>query len=199
MQVMRLFVAVPADESLRWSLIAIQQELQREVGEAFRWEPADHLHLTLKFLGDVPVDGIQEVFGAVRSVAAAWGTTVLTPRDLEAFPRPERPRVLVLTLDDASGVVTGIAKALEDAFAELGFPREARAFRPHITLGRARRGGRTPAVTGSLARVDLSAARELYVDALTVYQSKLSSSGAEYTVLTEEPLGAPLEEADEPV
>ncbi len=191
MQVMRLFVAIPADERLRRSVVAIQGELRRSLGEQFRWERPSNLHVTLKVLGDGPVDGVQEVVRAVRAVASASDTTVLTPRCLDAFPSPARPRVLVLSLDDAAGVVSDLARRLEEAFAELGFPPEPRSFRPHITLGRARRTARIDDVGPDLAAVDLSAARDLYVDALTVYQSDLSSSGAEYTVLAEEALGEP--------
>ncbi len=197
MQVMRLFVAIPADERLRRSLVAIQGELRRTLGEQFRWERPSNLHVTLKFLGDVAVDGIQDVFRAARAVASASGSTVLTPRCLDAFPSPARPRVLVLSLDDAAGVVADLARRLEEALAELGFAPERRRFRPHITLGRARRNARIEDVGPDLAAVDLSAVRDLYVDAVTVYQSDLSPSGAEYTVLAEEALGEPEDETFE--
>jgi 2'-5' RNA ligase len=194
---MRLFVAVPAEERLREALLAVQAELRSELGDQVKWERPQNLHLTLKFLGDVPVAGIDSVFQVIRQTAVQFPTAALPVRGLDAFPRAQRPRVLVLSLADPEGVAHGIAERLEDDLATLGFQRDRRRFKPHITLGRAKRHARLPDVEPLLESIDVSPVQELYMDALTVFQSELSSSGATYTVMAEEPLGADMEAPDD--
>jgi len=188
MQSLRLFVAVPLTEDVREALLAVQDDLRPAAEGYVRWERVANLHVTLKFLGDVRVDRVQPVFDAVRAVAAECEAAVLRAEAADAFPRPARPRVVVVRLSDPGGTLAHTAAALEEALAGLGYPREERPFRAHITIGRARANARVHDLTDALAAVGVADVPEVVADTLVVYESKLAPSGATYTALAEERL-----------
>jgi len=188
MQSSRLFVAVPLTEDVREALVAVQGCLRPAVEGCVRWERAANLHVTMKFLGDVRADGVQPVLDAVRAVAAECEAAVLPAAAVDAFPRPSRPRVVVVRLTDPGGTLARAAAELEDALARLGHPREERPFRPHITIGRARANARVHDLTDALAAGSLEGVPDIVANLLVVYESTLAPSGATYAALSEERL-----------
>jgi 2'-5' RNA ligase len=101
----------------------------------------ENIHLSLKFLGDVDDTREHELHAALQRAAG----TGSEPRPLTlqitgfgVFPDYHRPRVLWAGITPEPGLEL-LQHGVEQAFAPLGFPTEARAFRPHVTLGRAAR------------------------------------------------------------
>lgn len=124
-----------------WTAVAPLRALDLPV----RWVPASGYHLTLKFLGDVPETRIEELGGALEHAVRGARPLPVTVEGFGAFPHPSRASVIW------AGVVTEPALELlqhgvEQAFGPLGFPPEGRPFRPHVTIGRARRDARPPAL-----------------------------------------------------
>jgi 2'-5' RNA ligase len=98
------------------------------------------------------------------------------------FPDFRRPRVVWAGIEAEPGLEI-LQHRVEQEFAPLGFPPEARAFRPHVTLGRARREARPrdfAALEGALARLEF--AQTVVVSAVDLMQSMLRSGGAVYNV-----------------
>jgi 2'-5' RNA ligase len=126
-------------------------EVQRAVWEAFaplraradavKWVRPDALHLTLKFLGDVADDRAAELATALGEAVRGARPIPLAVRGAGAFPDPERPRVFWAGVEPEPALEL-LQDRVERVFAPLGFPTEARAFRPHLTLGRAGRRAR---------------------------------------------------------
>jgi len=152
-----------------------------------KWVRPDGIHLTLKFLGDVE-DGQESALRAALAAAAGLGERS-EPRGVTVhiegfgvFPDFQRPRVVW------AGVAPDPALELlqhrvEQAFAPLGFPPEARAFRPHVTLGRAARDARPrdfPGLEGALAA--LAFAETVLVSDLDLMHSTPQAGGAVYQV-----------------
>jgi len=141
------------------------------------------MHLTLKFLGEIqPRDhsGIDEV---LRKIAASAAPTRARLRSMGSFPHLRRPRVIWIGLEPDDALLTVLHSSLDEALQEIGFPRERRGFRPHLTLGRVRssRGiASLVEVVESYAEVDLGYLR---IDELTLFESKLTRQGAIYTAL----------------
>jgi len=133
----RLFVALNFSAELRERLWAAAEPL-RALDLPARWVPADDLHLTLKFLGETPEDRLEELGRALDQAVTGVRPLPVTVEGFGAFPNAKSPTVIW------AGVVSEPALELlqhgvERAFGPLGFPPEGRPFRPHVTLGRARR------------------------------------------------------------
>lgn len=178
---MRLFVALTPPP-----------EVQRAVWEAFApvrerdwpvtWVRPDGIHLTLKFLGDVAEDRLAELGTALAgAVRGAGGRAVtLAVRGAGVFPDPRRPRIFWAGVQPDPAIEL-LAHGVERSFGPLGFPAEARAFRPHLTLGRAGRRARPADLTGvaeALAHLPVEATALL--DGVDLMQSVLRPEGAVY-------------------
>jgi len=154
----------------------------RERGLPVKWVRPDGLHLTLKFLGDV--DEVQEpsLRGALGQVAGEARPVTLHVEGFGVFPDFRRPRIVW------AGVAPDPALELlqhrvEQVFAPLGFPTEARTFRPHLTLGRAGREARPRDFTGlEGALTALTFAETALVADVDLMESTLQSGGAVYQV-----------------
>ena len=87
---LRLFVAIPMPETVRNEITGIQQELQRLVSrDAVRWTKPEQFHLTLRFLGDVPVERVTGVAGSHRAVCSRQSGALLCAHEASAFfPMP---------------------------------------------------------------------------------------------------------------
>jgi RNA 2',3'-cyclic 3'-phosphodiesterase len=187
----RLFVAIDLGEEARRALTGAQ-EAGRRAGLPVRWVAPGGAHLTLKFLGSTDRALVGPIGTALGAVAARHRPLSLRTGPPGAFPNPRRPRVLWLGLDGALDRLAALQGDVEDALADLGFPREARAFRPHLTLGRAREGAAWPgpdAFAAAFAGVPKVAA-PLPVERIHLMRSELGPGGARYTTLHDAPLGA---------
>ncbi|MFO0610338.1 MAG: 2'-5' RNA ligase family protein [Polyangiales bacterium] len=125
---------------------------------------------------------------ALADVARAHGPLKLAPRGLLALPSPDAPRVLALDLAEGHDALAALARAVDDACAELGFPREARPFRGHVTLARVKHheGGLDALAPHLPQRLDASPA---VASELTLWRSDLTRLGAEHRALARHPLG----------
>ena len=187
MEKLRIFVAIPLPESLLERLGDVQYRLQGRVPHrSVRWVRAEGVHLTLKFLGDTPKDRIPTVQEALRVVARNAPSCTLTAEGLGCFPSPRRPRVLWVGVNEPTGRLKALYRAVEEAMTSLGYKPERHGFTPHLTLGRVRRGSSrkdekeiAEAVTGT--RVDQLAM--FTADRFELIRSELKPSGAEYTTL----------------
>lgn len=186
---MRLFVALnlPAAERER-----LHGEVCRLRERAFpvRWVGPAQLHLTLKFLGDVPDEREAEIAGAVEGAARTGRPFDLVLGGVGGFPHLRRPRVVWVGVE-AAPELSALYEELERRFESLGFERESRALHPHITLGRATRDARAAGFRGmepAAASIDYRA--RVRVETLDLMRSRLRPTGAEYEVRRAAPLGA---------
>jgi 2'-5' RNA ligase len=128
----RLFVAInlPASEQSRLS-----SELQRVATELpARWVAADALHITLKFLGNVADPAVDQIRRALHEAAASSSAFDVALGGFGAFPTLARPSIFWVGASSAD--LLGLQARVEDAYQHIGFAKEARAYRPHITVGR---------------------------------------------------------------
>lgn len=148
-----------------------------------KWESADKLHITLKFLGEIEPDQAKDVGWAAARAAHRAPPFEITIEGAGAFPPRALPRVLWLGITDASGGLARLQQRLEDECAEQGFRREARAFHPHLTLARLR----APQGARTLAQLHAASGFEAIpftVTELVVMQRELAPTGSRYTVLS---------------
>ena len=183
----RTFVAIPLPDPVRDALAALRSSAPP--GAPVRWVAPRSMHLTLKFLGEIEPDALEAVKAALESFP--WNLTpfAFTLSGVGAFPGVKRPRVLWVGVTDGADRVVELAEKVERALGPLGFPREERAFSPHLTLGRVNGPG-----PGGWAEVFATNARfapvEVRATAFSLYESKLLPTGAQYAPLLTVGFGA---------
>jgi 2'-5' RNA ligase len=179
---MRLFIAINPSAEERARLGAACRKL-REGGFPVRWVAPESVHLTLKFLGEVAESRLPELEGAVNGAAAGTGAFDMAVADFGAFPSLRRPQV-VWSGVEVNATLAALQERVEAALAELGFPREARAFKPHLTLGRAQKHARPPEFRGLEDVVGNLSYKDVFrVRSVDVMRSRLMPTGALYDVM----------------
>ena len=178
---MRLFIALNLPPAVRDALWAATEPL-RQLELPVNWVRGEGIHVTLKFLGEIADEREAELTAALGRAATGARTLPLAVGGFGVFPDFRRPRVVWAGIEPEPGLEI-LQHRVEQEFAPLGFPTEARAFRPHLTLGRARREARPRDFAGleaALARLEF--AQTVVVSALDLMQSTLRSGGAVYNV-----------------
>lgn len=135
-ETMRAFIGLPLPEELAQAIAALVSRRAHDPADAFKFTRAADLHVTMKFLGPIELAVAAELPERLDAVARAHAPPELRATRAWAFPEPSLARVVVLELADPTGALGALARDLEELAAELGVEREARAFRPHITLAR---------------------------------------------------------------
>lgn len=177
---MRLFVALEISEEIRVAIAGLIHEL-RPLDSSWKWVRAENLHVTLKFLGEIPSDKLESIKSALRGVACEWPVGVKF-RGLGFFPNERRPRVLWAGME-APQSLPALAEAIEESLAKVGAPREEREFTPHLTLARSKDGKVSEKLRNALASHSSRQFGEMKASAFHLIESKLKSTGAEYTTL----------------
>lgn len=184
---MRLFIALSLPAAERERLYTAALPL-REAALPVRWVDPDSLHLTLKFLGEVRPEHVDEVREALLEVTAKQSPFSVPLGGFGALPTLRRPRIVWARAEPVPEL-RFLKHDLEWGLAELGFEREDRAFHPHITLGRARSNARAGdfRVLEELLR-GLRYDAVLDVSSASLVRSTLSPQGARHECLLEAPL-----------
>ena len=192
MTTLRTFIAIELDEGLKDNLGRLQDRLREQMSPgSVRWVRPGSIHLTLKFLGDTPLDKVEEVNGALVEAAADASPFSFTVAGLGCFPNSRRPRVVWVGLLEPTGCLDRLRDAVEARVAPLGFPTERRSFKPHLTLGRVhRRASKSELaeIGAVVAASSIGTVDEMAVSAVSYIRSDLKPSGAVYTTLIEAPL-----------
>jgi 2'-5' RNA ligase len=182
----RAFVAVELPGEARKRLGELVNELRGALGAGIRWvEPSD-VHLTLKFLGDVPDARVDELIAQCQARARATAPFDVALAGLGAFPSARQARVLWTGVTDGARELGRLARKLDSACARCGVERERRPYQPHLTLGRLR-APRALAIAGLEGPKGIA----FHVDDVVFYASRLSPRGAVHTPLARLALGAP--------
>ena len=182
---MRTFIALTLSDTERH---ALHQALEpaRQHSLPVRWTAQDALHLTLKFLGEVDGSHVTAVGTAVQQVGARHEPLVLRISGFGAFPSLRRASVLWVGVG-ADPRLLALQRALEDALVPLGYAREQRAFRPHITVARTPRGPREPDVSHVTKEFDYQSS--VPVQTVDVMSSRPGPGGSRYEAVLRAPLG----------
>lgn len=174
---MRLFIAINVDQSLRASLAAIQGKFKTTTAPV-KWVKPENLHFTIKFLGEVPEGRLPELREAFRESLAGRRSFTLLLAGLGTFPPKGRPRVVWIGVPEGTEELEKLRDGIDEALLPLGFPREERAFRPHLTLGRVRSVGRIDVLLQSLREAEVGEVGRMRVQRIELMQSQLHPAGA---------------------
>lgn len=184
----RTFVAVDLDPALRTAVVELERALET-AGVRLKWIKPENLHFTLRFLGEIPSAQVTRVRAATREAAGVVQSFRITLESVGAFPSVRRPQVLWVGVSEGREHLESLAARLDEHLARQRFPPEGRRFQPHLTLARIRDERNWGELPRALERFRDSSPGSQVVRTLTVYESRLSPSGATYEALEEVPLG----------
>ncbi len=179
-ETVRTFIAAEIPAAGARFLRGVQENLKSRRID-LRWVKPDNIHLTLKFLGDVPLSGIEEIQQAAAAAAEGVAAVAVSAKGLGVFPNMQKPRVLWAGLNGRTHALSQMQQRLEKSLAAQGFKQERRPFKAHLTLGRIR-GKTDPKKLADAVRAsgDLTSSPFL-IDTVTLFKSDLRPGGAVYT------------------
>ena len=185
---LRLFVAVPLPPAPLAEVTALVDGVRRgPLGRVPRWVHLPNLHLTVRFLGETPPERVPAVVDGVGRAldgAAAFDAGLA---EAGSFPSRGKPRTLWLGIRDGATELAALASALDPALGPLGWPPEARPFRPHLTLARLDAASRADgqAVAEALQRAAAGWSTTFRADRVVLYRSQLGGGPPRHEPLLE--------------
>ena len=186
----RSFLAIDLPEATRKALGTVQEHLKQSP-TGVRWLKPSSIHLTLKFLGNIHPAQVDDIAAVTAQVVRNEPLLTLCAAGLGAFPNQRNPRVLWVGIDGEVKRLTHIQTRLEHDLVPLGFAREQRGFRAHLTLGRVKDKRNRQALIDAMATLDMEPFNSFDADEIILYKSDLRPTGAIYTKLHRMPLAAP--------
>ncbi|GAP41547.1 RNA 2',3'-cyclic phosphodiesterase [Flexilinea flocculi] len=178
----RLFIAVPISKTSKE--IIVKNVLQNPVVKMpdIRWISENNLHITLKFLGEVPIRKVQLLKEIVQKSGLSHDSFKIQLKDSGVFPNKRTPRVLWIGIQPPDALCR-LQNDLEKLAFDQGFEKENRPFQPHLTLGRLSDNGHEIAIE-SLDTV-IQTVKEIHfppfvVDQIQLIESTLTPQGPLY-------------------
>jgi len=185
---LRVFCAVELPQSARRLVLEHIARLKEKLPQAkASWARDANLHLTLKFLGEIPTASVADFSTAVSRAVSATQAFSIRFEQTGVFPTHGQPRVLWIGVNDLSAKLTDLHARLEEESAQAGFAKETRPFHPHLTVARLRQTDNARALANAHKQMEFDPL-EVAVAELLVIRSELSSEGPKYTVVSRHPL-----------
>jgi 2'-5' RNA ligase len=185
MHTIRAFIAIELTAPIRERLGDLQSRMQQDLPpKLLRWVGPEGIHLTLVFLGEIPVEQVGPITEALGEACAGHAPFGISIAGMGCFPNTRRPRVVWVGVEEPSGALARLQRDVEGALEPLGFPPEGRRFSPHLTLGRVKGGGKQAlAALGTYVEQARARVGEMRVEEVHLIRSDLQPGGAVYTEL----------------
>jgi len=187
MEQVRSFIAIELPDELKSGLFQLQAQLKIGKQPPVKWVDPYSIHLTLKFLGNVAVDKISGITGAIEAAAQEISPLHLEVSGLGAFPNLRRVQVVWVGLSGELARLGELQQRIESNLAPLGFAPESRPFKPHLTLARLREQAsldERQSFGELIAGIRFEAVYGFKVDSISLMRSQLTREGAIYSRLS---------------
>ncbi len=176
----RAFIAIDLSENVRSSLGEVQEVLKLQ-GFRVKWIRPPNIHLTLKFLGNIDVADVSKIVGAMIGAAKDCAVVSLAAKGIGVFPDVRRPRVIWAGLSGQVEMLLDLQQSLDGHLADLGFPKETRGFRAHLTLGRVKGKINSDRLKAAMIESEGFESKPFDVNRIILFKSELRPGGAVYT------------------
>ena len=184
----RLFCAVELPAEVRKQLEEHILKLRKAVPDvAASWSRVENIHLTLKFFGNVALDRIPAISAPASRAVGEFSSFPIGIGTTGVFPRPSRAQVLWIGVSDPSGKLSALQARLENECAAEGFPKENRAYRPHLTIARIRKPEGARRLVDAHLQMNFPTT-DIELNELIVFRSELSPKGSNYTAISTHPI-----------
>lgn len=185
---LRTFLALPLDDGIVERLVKVQRSLA-SAGARVRWVGPVNLHLTIKFLGDVTDEQVPEVCRVAEEVARQIEPFEFSVARVISVPPTGAMRMVWVGIDEQTGRMERLHELLEKSYAEIGFKKENRSFRPHLTLGRVKGGQNVRQLRAAVAQFADTDFGATPANKIIVFSSKLTPDGPIYSPMVKAKFG----------
>ena len=173
----RAFLAIDIDDDLKPKINKIIKQF-KEIDANIKYVDLANLHLTLKFFGDIDIEGIDLLSRKISDAVSQFGPFNVKIKGCGAFPNSNHIKVVWLGLED-DGTLKNLHDKLDIEFEKLGFEADKK-FSSHLTIGRmksAKNKNKVKAMIEELGDVEIG---EMKVDRIVLKKSTLKPSGPIY-------------------
>ena len=185
-ELIRSFIAIELPTAVKQELTTLEDILKKRCPQVVRWVDPQNIHVTLKFLGDVDSDRVDEINMAIDEATQGMSPFHLELKDLGVFPNLNKVNIIWVDAKGDLDKLTYLQKQIESNMEQLGFAREDRDFTPHLTLGRVRDYASPDdrkKIGQVLAQTAFASAQVITVNSVNLMKSQLTNTGAIYTRL----------------
>ncbi len=184
----RAFIAIDLDERVKRELARVQERLKAAEAD-IKWNEPKDMHLTLKFLGDIQPEVLDDIEAAMAVTAAAFTPFHMDIGALGAFPDITNPKILWAGVTKRANLLAEITARIDEELKTLELHNEDRGFSPHITLGRAHTAAHSRQLMELLKNTHAPAGLSQKVERIALFRSELFPKGAVYHLLHSVKLG----------
>ncbi|MDP2932303.1 MAG: RNA 2',3'-cyclic phosphodiesterase [Chloroflexota bacterium] len=187
----RSFIAIELPDELKRELTQLEAQLKAGGQSPVKWVDPNGIHLTLKFLGGVTANVLNDVSRVMGEAVRGISPFHLEVRELGAFPNLRRVQVIWVGVSGELDKLGQLQQRLESGLAPLGFAPEGRPFKAHLTLARVREQAspdERQKLGELIAATGFESAAAIQVEAISLMRSELTRAGAIYSRITSVPL-----------
>lgn len=178
----RTFIALELSPEVKKEISRIIGELKKSDAEV-KWVRPETVHLTLIFLGEVPLETLEKVKGRLGEIAKGTKGFDIALNALGTFPNWDRAKVIWVGTSQGSETANDLAETVKRAMQEEGFEREIRAFKSHLTLGRIRGSKNKGKLEEISSKLDVKPI-STHISSIVLFKSELTSRGAIHTPIS---------------
>lgn len=176
----RAFIAIDLPASIR-SFLGETQEILKSFRFRVKWVRPQNIHLTLKFLGNIDPGNIDKIVAAMTLAAKDFTGVSLSAKEIGVFPDIRRPRVIWAGLNGQLEILENLQQTLDGHLADLGFPKETRAFKGHLTLGRVKGKIASARMKTAIDKLKGFESESFEINEIILFKSELRPTGAVYS------------------
>jgi 2'-5' RNA ligase len=191
----RTFIAIDLPEACHQALSELQEQL-KGADAPVSWVKVHSIHVTLKFLGNIPEELVPRIQTAMEQVAAHTSPFILQPAGCGAFPSLKQMRIIWAGLGgdaEATQRLQELQREVESAMEPFGFKKEDRPFKPHLTLGRVKGRRNLRALQDIALKWQDFRTEPFKITEIVLYRSDLRPDGSVYTALFRAPFAGRLQ------
>lgn len=181
METARCFIAVDIDHAVRKELAKLQQRLKRAHADV-KWVKPENIHLTLAFLGNVPIDEIRPLEATMDSNLQGQDKFNMTFAGTGSFGKPRHPRVVWAGINDSPPLME-LQRKVVAALQEANVAFDEKPFSPHLTIGRVKSSKHAAELIDELEKEKDTELGSVEISEVLLIKSVLAPGGAEYSVL----------------
>jgi len=182
----RLFIALETPAGVVPRIGEVRDRLRASQADV-KWESDEKLHATLVFLGDTDDALLPEIVSSLERVGRRFGPVEVKYAGVGCFPGKRSPKVVWVGMEDPTQTLLALHRDTETCLVALGFRKEERAFRPHVTLGRVKGERGLHSLIRMMESITFES-QPVRIRGIALVKSELKPSGSVYTTLKTVPL-----------